>query len=57
MKNKPMNDPKSISIVLPKETYDKLQRYLLEEKLKGNCSFSISNLGRDLFEKWLEENT
>lgn len=48
--------PQCISIVIPKETYEKLQEITLHEKLNGNRTFSISNLGRNLIENWVKEN-
>lgn len=51
-----LKDPKPITINLENETLLRLKKYKLNEELKNNKSFKISELGRELFEKWVEKN-
>lgn len=51
-----MENPQNISILLPYDVFMKLQHYMLEEKMNGNRSFSISSLGRELIEDWVKKN-
>ena len=54
---KTLSKPQSVTIILDGDTYAKLQQHALELKIKnGDRSFSISKLGRELLEQWVEDN-
>ncbi len=56
MKKENEKKQQTISIIVSEETFNKLQEMIYLERLEGNRSFSISKLGRTLFEDWLQEN-
>ena len=47
---------KPISLNVKEETYIRLQKFIMEEKLKGNSGASVSDIGRTLFEEWVDKN-
>ena len=51
-----LSKPQSVTIILDGETFAKLQGHIMERKMQGDRSFSISKLGRQLIEDWVEEN-
>ena len=48
--------PQNVTIVLGGNTYAKLQKHIVDRRVQGDRSFSISKLARELIEEWVEEN-